>query len=115
MTLQDCRIAQSFNSSFLQSLLSYAYGKSDVLHEAHLNHVQKCQKFSGSGRRGRARARHQQGTALARAPREAHRSGSMCFSRSSREGGSLLMSSSCTSTPAAARKLLAFLHVVQVG
>jgi hypothetical protein len=42
-------------------------------------------------------------------------SGSMCFSRNARDGGSLLMSISCTSTPAVSRKLLAFLHVVQVG
>jgi len=43
-------------SAFLnpQSLLSYCYGETDVLHEAHLNHVQKRQKFSGDGRRGRA-------------------------------------------------------------
>jgi hypothetical protein len=43
------------------------------------------------------------------------RSGSMCFSRNSRDGGSLLMSISCTSTCFVSRKLLAFLHVVQVG
>ena len=44
-----------------------------------------------------------------------NRSASMCFSRNSRDGGSLLMSSSCRSTPAVSRKLLAFLQVVQVG
>ena len=43
------------------------------------------------------------------------RSASMCFSRNSRVGGSRLISTSRTSTPALARKLLAFLHVVQVG
>jgi hypothetical protein len=43
------------------------------------------------------------------------RSGSMCFSRNSRVGGSVLMSIWCTSTPAVSRKLLAFLQVVQVG
>jgi hypothetical protein len=40
---------------------------------------------------------------------------SMCLSRNSRAGGSRLMSSSRTSSPAVSRKLLAFLHVVQVG
>jgi hypothetical protein len=44
-----------------------------------------------------------------------NRSGSMCFSRNSRVGGSLLMSSCSTSMPAVSRKLLAFLQVVQVG
>jgi len=44
-----------------------------------------------------------------------NRSGSMCFSRNSRVGGSLLMSISLTSTPAVSRKLLAFLQVVHVG
>jgi hypothetical protein len=43
------------------------------------------------------------------------RSGSMCFSRNSRVGGVRLMSISLTSTPVVSRKLLAFLHVVQVG
>jgi len=43
------------------------------------------------------------------------RSGSMCFSRNSRVGGSVLMSIWVTSTPAVSRKLLAFLQVVQVG
>jgi hypothetical protein len=43
------------------------------------------------------------------------RSASMCFSRNSRDGGSLLMSTSWTSTPAVSRKLLAFLQVVHVG
>ena len=44
-----------------------------------------------------------------------NRSESMCFSRNSRVGGSLLMSIWVTSTPAVSRKLLAFLQVVQVG
>jgi hypothetical protein len=44
-----------------------------------------------------------------------NRSASMCFSRNSRDGGSLLMSIWWTSTPAASRKLLAFLQVVHVG
>src|SRR5206468_9100383 len=44
-----------------------------------------------------------------------NRSASTCCSRNSRDGGSLLMSRSCTCTPACSRKLLAFLHVVQVG
>ena len=35
-------------------LLFHLYGQTDVLYEAHLNHVQKRQKFSGYGRRGRA-------------------------------------------------------------
>ena len=43
------------------------------------------------------------------------RSLSMCFSSHSRDGGALLMSTSATSTPSVSRKLLAFLHVVQVG
>jgi hypothetical protein len=43
------------------------------------------------------------------------RSESMCSSRNARVGGSRLMSSSWTSRPAALRKLLAFLQVVQVG
>jgi hypothetical protein len=43
------------------------------------------------------------------------RSESTCFSRNSRVGGSRLISSSWTSTPALSRKLLAFLQVVQVG
>ena len=43
------------------------------------------------------------------------RSGSMCFSRNSRVGGSVLMSIWVTSTPAVSRKLLAFLQVVHVG
>ncbi len=43
------------------------------------------------------------------------RCGSMCFSRNSRDGGSLLMSSWWTSMPAVSRKLLAFLQVVHVG
>jgi hypothetical protein len=43
------------------------------------------------------------------------RAGSMCFSRNSRVGGSVLMSIWLTSTPAVSRKLLAFLQVVQVG
>jgi hypothetical protein len=43
------------------------------------------------------------------------RSLSMCFSRNSREGGVLLMSICSTSIFFASRKLLAFLHVVQVG
>jgi hypothetical protein len=43
------------------------------------------------------------------------RSASMCRSRNSRVGGSLLMSISRTSMPSASRKLLAFLQVVQVG
>jgi hypothetical protein len=42
-------------------------------------------------------------------------SASMCCSRNSRDGGSLLMSIWWTSTPAVSRKLLAFLQVVQVG
>jgi hypothetical protein len=42
-------------------------------------------------------------------------SGSTCFSRNARDGGSLLMSITVTSTPASSRKLLAFLQVVQVG
>ena len=44
-----------------------------------------------------------------------NRSESMCFSRNSRVGGSLLMSIWVTSTPAVSRKLLAFLQVVHVG
>jgi hypothetical protein len=44
-----------------------------------------------------------------------NRSGSMCFSRNSREGGVALMSICVTSTPAVSRKLLAFLQVVHVG
>jgi hypothetical protein len=44
-----------------------------------------------------------------------NRSPSMCRSRKARSGGSLLMSRSTTSTPCSARKLLAFLQVVQVG
>ena len=43
------------------------------------------------------------------------RSASMCFSRNSRDGGSLLMSIWWTSRPAVSRKLLAFLQVVHVG
>ncbi|OLC81086.1 MAG: hypothetical protein AUH72_10240 [Acidobacteria bacterium 13_1_40CM_4_65_8] len=43
------------------------------------------------------------------------RSASTCRSRNSRDGGSLLMSMSLTSTRDFARELLAFLHVVQVG
>jgi hypothetical protein len=43
------------------------------------------------------------------------RPGSTCFSRNSRGGGSRLISSSRTSTPDLSRRLLAFLHVVQVG
>jgi len=43
------------------------------------------------------------------------RSASTCFSRNSRDGGCLLMSTSLTSTRDFARTLLAFLHVVQVG
>jgi hypothetical protein len=43
------------------------------------------------------------------------RPASMCFSRNSRVGGSLLMSIWVTSTPAVSRKLLAFLQVVHVG
>ena len=43
------------------------------------------------------------------------RAESMCCSRNARVGGSRLMSISCTSTPVVSRKLLAFLHVVQVG
>jgi hypothetical protein len=39
----------------------------------------------------------------------------MCFSSHSRDGGSLLMSISATSIFSVSRKLLAFLHVVQVG
>ncbi len=42
-------------------------------------------------------------------------SASMCCSRKARVGGALLMSRSSTSTPSSARKLLAFLQVVQVG
>jgi hypothetical protein len=42
-------------------------------------------------------------------------SASMCCSRNARVGGALLMSRSSTSTPSSARKLLAFLQVVQVG
>jgi hypothetical protein len=44
-----------------------------------------------------------------------NRTGSMCCSRNSRDGGVVLMSISLTSIPAASRKLLAFLQVVQVG
>jgi len=44
-----------------------------------------------------------------------NRFASTCRSRNSREGGCLLISISCRSTPAVSRKLLAFLHVVQVG
>ena len=40
---------------------------------------------------------------------------SMCASRKARDGGALLMSRSSTSTPCSARKLLAFLQVLQVG
>ena len=40
---------------------------------------------------------------------------SMCCSRNARDGGALLMSRSSTLTPRSARKLLAFLQVVQVG
>jgi hypothetical protein len=43
------------------------------------------------------------------------RSASTCFSRNSRGGGVLLMSTCSTSTCCSSRKLLAFLHVVQVG
>jgi hypothetical protein len=39
----------------------------------------------------------------------------MCFSSHSREGGSLLMSICVTAIFSSSRKLLAFLHVVQVG
>jgi hypothetical protein len=44
-----------------------------------------------------------------------NRLASMWRSRKSRVGGWLLMSISCTSTPAVSRKLLAFLQVVQLG
>jgi len=40
---------------------------------------------------------------------------STCCSRNARLGGALLMSRSSMSTPRSARKLLAFLQVVQVG
>jgi hypothetical protein len=43
------------------------------------------------------------------------RSGSMCFSRNARLGGVLLMSICSTAILCSSRKLLAFLHVVQVG
>jgi len=43
------------------------------------------------------------------------RSASTCRSRNARVGGSRLMSIQSTFTPAASRKLLAFLQVVQVG
>jgi hypothetical protein len=44
-----------------------------------------------------------------------NRSLSMCRSRNSRSGGSLLMSCSATSIPFFSRKLLALRQVVQVG
>jgi hypothetical protein len=44
-----------------------------------------------------------------------NRFASTCFSRNSRDGGSLLISTSSTSTRAFARAPLAFLHVVHVG
>jgi len=40
---------------------------------------------------------------------------SMCSSRKARVGGCLLMSRSSMATPRSARRLLAFLQVVQVG
>jgi hypothetical protein len=43
------------------------------------------------------------------------RAASTCVSRNSREGGVLLMSTGSTSIFCSSRKLLAFLHVVQVG
>jgi len=44
-----------------------------------------------------------------------NRDASMCFSRNARSGGFLLMSICSTSIFCSSRKLLAFLHVVQVG
>jgi hypothetical protein len=46
------------------------YGETDVLYQAHVNNLQKRQKFSGCGRRRRASPGHQQGAALAAVPRE---------------------------------------------
>ncbi len=50
-----------------------SHGQADLLYEADLNDLQERQKFSGHGRRRRRPDRHQQGTAVARVPREAHR------------------------------------------
>ena len=58
-------------------LLSYRYGQADVLYQAHLNDLQKCQKFSGYGRRRGEPDRHQHGAAHARVPGEAHRPGAL--------------------------------------
>src|SRR5437867_10138316 len=54
-------------------LVFYADGEADLLLEADLNHLQERQKFSGHGRRRRARGRHQPGAADARVSRKAHR------------------------------------------
>ena len=51
--------------------------EADVLHETDVNDLQERQKFSGYGRRRRQRDRHQQGAAVARVPREAHRRGAL--------------------------------------
>jgi len=44
-----------------------------------------------------------------------NRPASTCFSRNARSGGVLLMSICSTAICCSSRKLLAFLHVVQVG
>src|SRR5256885_13438063 len=70
---------ESNGRSRLPSALSLFYwdGETDVLLETDLNHLQECQKFSGHGRRRRARDRYQQTAAIARVSREAHRSRSL--------------------------------------
>ena len=56
-----------------QSLLSYGYGEANLLHQAHLNHLQERQKFSGHSRPGGHRDRYQQAAAVAGISREARR------------------------------------------
>jgi hypothetical protein len=54
-------------------------------------------------------------TGLRRLTKSSTRSAATCVSRNARVGGSFVMSRSTTSIPRSARKLLAFLQVVQVG
>ena len=68
-------------------LVFYAHGEADLLLEADLNHLQERQKFSGHGRRRRARSRHQPGAADARVSRKAHRSRSLSRVRQHAQSG----------------------------
>ena len=59
------RMENLVNRQHRRFLLSYRYDEADVLHEADVNDLQECQKFSGYGRHRGSSDRHQQGTAVA--------------------------------------------------